>query len=84
MWAAGGGVCVDGAGGVEFGVGGDAAGDASAPYQIEFFPTALTNVARQTKHLPVEWVVNGNDLSAEYMKYARPLVGMLPKPGKLF
>lgn len=56
----------------------------SSPYQIEFFPTALNNVARQTKPLPVEWVINGNDLSAEFIKYAKPLVGPLPKPGKLF
>ncbi len=55
-----------------------------SPYQIDFFATALSSVARQTKHLPVEWVVNGNDLSAEYVKYATPLVGALPKAGKLF
>ena len=54
------------------------------PYKIEFFPTALSNVARQTKHLPTEWIVNGNDLSQEYINYAKPLIGPLPKPGKLF
>jgi 6-phosphofructokinase len=55
-----------------------------SPYQIDFFPTALSTVARQTKPLPAEWIVNGNDLSPEYIKYARPLVGPLPKAGKLF
>jgi ATP-dependent phosphofructokinase / diphosphate-dependent phosphofructokinase len=55
-----------------------------SPYKIDFFPTALSNVARQTKHLPVEWVVNGNGLSEAYIKYAKPLVGPLPRPGKLF
>ena len=54
------------------------------PYKIEFFPTALSNVARQTKHLPTEWIINGNDLSKEYITYAKPLIGPLPKPGKLF
>ena len=54
------------------------------PYQIEFFPTALANVARQTKPLPTEWVLNGNDVAAAYIKYARPLIGAMPKPGKLF
>ena len=54
------------------------------PYKIDFFPTALSNVARQTKHMPVEWIVNGNDVSAAYIKYAKPLVGPVPKPGKLF
>jgi 6-phosphofructokinase 1 len=53
------------------------------PYQIEFFPTALSNVARQTKPLPVEWVTDGNGLSEQYVRYARPLVGVLPKPGRL-
>ncbi len=55
-----------------------------SPYKIDFFPTALSNVARQTKHMPVEWIVNGNDVSAAYIKYAKPLVGPVPKPGKLF
>ena len=35
-------------------------------YKIEFFPTALANVtARQTKHLPVEWVKNKRTTSAK-------------------
>jgi 6-phosphofructokinase 1 len=54
------------------------------PYKIDYFPTDLTNVARQTKPLPAEWVVNGCDVSAAYLKYARPLVGELPRAGKLF
>ncbi len=55
-----------------------------SPYQIDFFATALSSVARQTKHLPVEWVVNGNDLSAEYIKYATPLWGGCPGRGSYF
>lgn len=55
-----------------------------APYKIDFFPTALSNVARQTKPLPVEFVLNGNDISPAFIKYATPLVGELPKVGKLF
>jgi 6-phosphofructokinase 1 len=54
-----------------------------SPYQIDFFPTALSNVARQTKHLPVEWVAGGNGLAEAYVKYARPLVGPMPRPGRL-
>jgi ATP-dependent phosphofructokinase / diphosphate-dependent phosphofructokinase len=54
-----------------------------APYQIEFFPTPLATVARQTKHLPVEWVKGGNGLTEAYLQYARPLAGPLPKPGRL-
>jgi len=53
------------------------------PYQIEFFPTALSNVARQTKPLPAEWVTGGNAMAEAFLKYARPLVGPMPKPGRL-
>jgi ATP-dependent phosphofructokinase / diphosphate-dependent phosphofructokinase len=53
------------------------------PYQIDFFPTALSSVARQTKHLPVEWITGGNALAEAYVKYARPLVGPMPRPGRL-
>ncbi len=54
-----------------------------SPYQIDFFPTALANVARQTKPLPVEWVSGGNSMTEAFVKYAKPLVGSLPKPGRL-
>jgi len=55
-----------------------------SPYKVDFFPTALANVARQTKPLPTEWVVDGCDVSAAFIKYVAPLVGELPKVGKLF
>jgi len=53
------------------------------PYQIDFFATPLTTVARQTKHFPVEWITGGNSLTEAYLQYARPLVGPMPKPGRL-
>jgi 6-phosphofructokinase 1 len=59
----------------------------NAPYKIDFFPTELSNVSRQTKPLPKEWVSGGgggNDVTPAYVEYAKPLVGPLPKPGKLF
>ncbi len=58
-------------------------GEAGAPYQIEFFPTPLASVARQTKHLPVEWVSGGNSMTEEFVRYARPLAGPMPRPGRL-
>jgi ATP-dependent phosphofructokinase / diphosphate-dependent phosphofructokinase len=54
-----------------------------APYQIDFFPTALSNVARLTKPLPVEWITHGNGLAEAYLQYAKPLVGPMPRPGRL-
>ncbi len=55
-----------------------------APYKVDFFPTALTNVARQTKPLDAAWVKNGCDIGNEFILYAKGLVGPLPIPGKLF
>jgi len=55
-----------------------------SPYKIEFFPTPLDTVARLTKPLPTEWIKDSNDVTAEYVSYAKPLVGSLPRPGKLF
>ncbi len=55
-----------------------------APYQVDYFPTALTNVARQTKHLDPSWVKNGCDIADDYLRYAKGLVGPLPIPGKLY
>ena len=37
--------------------------------------TPIANVARETKDLPHEWVVNGCDISEAYLKYAKPIVG---------
>ncbi|HVX85062.1 MAG TPA: 6-phosphofructokinase [Phycisphaerae bacterium] len=53
------------------------------PYAVEFFATPLASVARQTKSLPVEWVTGGCGVSEQYLRYARPLAGALPKPGRL-
>ena len=53
------------------------------PYKIETFATALGNVARQTKPLDATWVINGCDVAADFVTYAKPLVGPLPIPGKL-
>ncbi|MCL2647352.1 MAG: 6-phosphofructokinase [Phycisphaerales bacterium] len=55
-----------------------------SPYKIAFFPTPLDTVARLTKPLPAEWIKDGNDMTAAYMSYAKPLIGPLPRPGKLF
>jgi 6-phosphofructokinase 1 len=54
------------------------------PYKADFFPTALSNVARQTKPLDTTYVVNGCDISSAFIRYARPLVGALPMAGRLF
>jgi len=50
-------------------------------YRIETFLTPLETVARDTRDLPAEWIVNGNDISQAFIDYARPLVGPLPEIG---
>jgi hypothetical protein len=52
-------------------------------YRIETFLTSLDSVARETKHLDPAWIVGGNDVGREFLDYARPLVGTLPRLGGL-
>ena len=47
-------------------------------YNIEYNRIELTDVAAKTQHLPTEWIVNGNDISEDFVKYAAPIVGELP------
>ena len=48
------------------------------PYQVEYQPVALQEVAGKTRTVPVEWIVDGCDLSEDFVRYAQPLVGKLP------
>jgi len=50
-------------------------------YQIKIHLEPLVNVARHTKHLPAEFIKNGNDITQAFLDYARPLVGPLPAVG---
>ena len=54
------------------------------PYQADYFPTALSNVARLTKPLDTSFVVRGCDVNSAFIHYAKPLVGPLPLIGRLF
>jgi ATP-dependent phosphofructokinase / diphosphate-dependent phosphofructokinase len=51
------------------------------PYRIETFLTPLHTVARETRDMPPDHIENGNDITQEYIDYARPLVGPLPVVG---
>lgn len=50
-------------------------------YGVETFLTPLETVARETKHLPAEFIENGNNITKAFINYAKPLVGTLPKTG---
>jgi len=53
-------------------------------YAIDTFPTDVTNVARQTKSLPQEYITpEGNNITDAFRDYAAPLVGELPTIGFL-
>ncbi len=53
-------------------------------YAIETFPTDVTNVARQTKSLPQEYITaEGNNITDSFRDYVAPLVGELPTIGFL-
>ena len=46
--------------------------------------TELRNVAKETRHMPDEFLnADGNDVTPAFLKYAAPIVGPLPKIGRL-
>ena len=52
-------------------------------YGIEYFRGELRDVARETKDLPKNWInATGNGVTQDFIDYATPLVGELPKLGK--
>jgi ATP-dependent phosphofructokinase / diphosphate-dependent phosphofructokinase len=50
-------------------------------YDIQFHLETIKNVARVTKHFPQEWIIDGNNVSQDFINYAKPLVGDLPEVG---
>ena len=50
-------------------------------YKIEVFLTPLATVAKETKDLPHEWIIGGNDIGQGFIDYVKPLVGGLPSTG---
>ena len=56
-----------------------------ANYGVEFFRAELKDVARATKDMPLEWINGqGNGVTEAFIEYALPLVGELPRIGKLW
>ena len=53
-------------------------------YEIDYFLTELSNVARDTRSVPPEYLNEaGNDVTRAFLDYATPLVGKLPRIGFL-
>jgi len=57
----------------------------SVPYASECFVTPLSTVAREATELKAEYINEaGNDVTQAWVDYVAPLVGAMPKMGKLF
>ena len=53
-------------------------------YRVYFERVPLQNVAKNTRHMPDKFINKaGNDVTRNFIEYARPLVGDLPKTGRL-
>jgi 6-phosphofructokinase 1 len=52
-------------------------------YEVFFEPVPLRNVAKETRHVPDEFIAaSGNDVTPAFVAYAAPLAGELPKIGR--
>jgi len=80
-----------GASAVKFATGGKFANGSTAikrkpgkKYQVWIERTELKNVAKETRHMPDEFINKaGNDVTPAFIAYAKPIVGDLPKIGRL-
>jgi 6-phosphofructokinase 1 len=53
-------------------------------YGVSYFRAELDDVARKTKDLPDEFIAaNGHDVTPACIEYIRPLVGKLPRIGRI-
>jgi len=56
----------------------------SKPYTSRYFVTPLSTVAREATSMKDEYINNaGNDVTQTWLDYVAPLVGALPKIGRL-
>ncbi|QDU68679.1 6-phosphofructokinase [Engelhardtia mirabilis] len=53
------------------------------PYEVAYEVAALSDVAKNTRDLPEEFLLGDNDVSPAFLDYALPLVGKLPRMGRL-
>lgn len=52
-------------------------------YAVEYFLTPLEAVAKVTKPMPDEFILNNNYITEDFIHYALPLIGKLPVCEKL-
>lgn len=74
---------------VELAVGGERDGSITInrspgePYTVRYERVALDRVARKTRHMPPEFLEGHSDVSDAYVSWLRPLVGDVPRVGRL-
>lgn len=50
-------------------------------YEIEYGLVAVNDIANKVKQVPSEWILNGNDISMDFVNYALPLIeGEVERP----
>ncbi|MDQ6983732.1 MAG: hypothetical protein Q9M44_03350 [Ghiorsea sp.] len=58
--------------------------ESSNPYTSRYFVTPLSTVAREATSMKPEYInEKGNDVTQAWLDYVAPLVGALPKMGRL-
>jgi ATP-dependent phosphofructokinase / diphosphate-dependent phosphofructokinase len=48
------------------------------PYKVDYGLVKLTEIAAKTRHVPAEWIADGHDVTEDFLRYARPIIGPLP------
>jgi 6-phosphofructokinase 1 len=48
------------------------------PYRVDYGRAELADIAAKTRHLPADWIVDGNNIADAFRNYAAPLLGDLP------
>jgi 6-phosphofructokinase 1 len=57
--------------------------DDDGEYRAGFTHTELSNVAKDTRDMPEEYLAGDNDVSEAFLDYALPLVGDMPRAARL-
>ncbi len=75
---------------VKFATGGHSSGSVAIQrkraknYRVEYIRVPLSSVAKETRHMPASHINKaGNDVTSAFVEYVRPLVGPLPRIGRL-
>ncbi len=64
-------------------IAGPGSGKPSAPYAVECARVELKEVAAKTRHMPPEFLRGASDVSPAFLDWLRPLVGPMPRMGRL-